>query len=129
MIYRKYYVNNTGKLYGMKMNAKKTKTMVVTRKDETPEINIEIDGYKIEQVNNFNYLGQTITDDGRCEKAIIKRIEIARNAFNSFGKTLTSRNISDTTKLRIIKCYIWAILLYGSETWTNRTNYQEITSF
>ena len=52
--------------------------MMVTRKEETSEINIEIDGCKIDQVNNFNYLGQTITDDGRCEKAIIKRIEIAK---------------------------------------------------
>ena len=73
-------VNNTGKLYGMKMNNKKATAMVVTKKEKTSEINIEIDGYKIEQVNNFNYLGQTTTDDGRCEKAIIKRIEIARTA-------------------------------------------------
>ena len=81
-------VKNTGKLYGMKMNAKKTKTMVVTRKEETSEINIEIDGCNIDQVNNFKYLGQTITDDGRCEKAIIKWIEIVRKAFNNFGKSL-----------------------------------------
>ena len=49
-------VNNTRKLYGMKMNAKKTKIMVVTRKEETPELNIEIDGCKINQGNNFKYL-------------------------------------------------------------------------
>ena len=33
-------------------------------------------------------------------------------------RLLTSRNVSETTKLRIIKCYIWATSLYGSETWT-----------
>ena len=84
--------------------------MVVMKKEETPEINIGIDGYKIKQVNNFNYLEPTINNDGRCEEAIIKRTEIARNAFNSFGRTFTSRNASETTKLRIIKCYIWATL-------------------
>ena len=26
--------------------------------------------------------------------------------------------ISKTTKLRIVKCYIWSTLLYGCETWT-----------
>ena len=41
------------------MNAKKTTTMVVTRKEETSEINIKIDGCKIDQVNNFKHLGQT----------------------------------------------------------------------
>ena len=100
------------------MNATKTKTMVITRKDQTPEINIEIDGCKIAQVKEFVYLGQTITDDGRCDKAIRKRIEIARSAFNGFGKTLTSRDISIPTKLRLVKCYVWSTLLYGCETWT-----------
>ena len=79
--------------------------MVVTRKEETSEINIEIDGCKIDQVNNFKYPGRTMTDDGRCEKAIIKRIEMARNAFNSFGKSFITRNISKRAKLRIDVTY------------------------
>ena len=67
-----------GKLYGMKMNAKKTKSMVISRKEKSPRIDIEIDGAKIAQVNKFTYLGQVVTDDGKCELAILNRTGIAK---------------------------------------------------
>ena len=31
---------------------------------------------------------------------------------------LKNRNISFSTKLRVLKTYVWSILLYGCETWT-----------
>ena len=63
------------------MNVKKTKTMVVCR-DETPNVKIVINGQvKIAQVKKFKYLGQWVTDDGRCECEIKNRIEIARSTF------------------------------------------------
>ena len=37
----------------MKMNAKKTKTMIITKKDDKPRISTTIDGTNIEQVTNF----------------------------------------------------------------------------
>ena len=40
--------------------------MVVCR-DETPDVRIVINGQVLEQVKKFKYLGQWITDDGRCE--------------------------------------------------------------
>ena len=55
------------------MNVKKTKTMVVCR-DETPDVRIVINGQVLEQVKKFKYLGQWITDDGRCECEIMNRI-------------------------------------------------------
>ena len=33
------------------------------------------DGTNIEQVTNFPYLGQKITEDGRCEEEIKRRIQ------------------------------------------------------
>ena len=123
-------VNNAGKRYGMKMNATKTKSMVVSRKIETPQIKINIDGAEIEQVQQFKYLGQTITDDGRCDAEIIKRIEIARGTFNSLKGILLSSNICLNTKKRIIKCYVWSTLLYGCETWTvTQTHINKLQAF
>ena len=111
-------VNNVGKRYGMKMNATKTKSMVISRKEETPQIKLDIDGAAINQVQQFKYLGQTISDDGKCDAEITKRIEIARGAFNSLKGVLLSSVISLNTKKRIVACYIWSTLLYGCETWT-----------
>ena len=66
---------------GLKMNIKKTKTMVIIREPENPQVDIKVDGTTLEQVQTFKYLGQTITSDGRSDTAIRQRIEIARQTF------------------------------------------------
>ena len=44
-------------------------------------------------------------------------IAIAKEAFNRKMSLLTSKlNIEPRKKL--IRCYVWSIALYGSETWT-----------
>ena len=64
------------------------------------------------------YLGYMAKEDGKCDKEIKRRIGIARTAFESMAKIITSRNISIELRSRIAKCYIWSTLLYGAETWT-----------
>ena len=55
--------------------------MKVSRRGEG-EINITIDGERLEQVDRFRYLGALITSDGRCKTEIKTRIGMAKNAFN-----------------------------------------------
>ena len=66
--------NEVGQLYDMKMNAKKTKTMVISRNENKPKVNIKVDGTAVEQVGSFNFLGQTVSDDGKCVDEIRKKI-------------------------------------------------------
>ena len=80
--------------------------------------------------SNDNYLGQTITSNGKCDVEILKRIEMARCAFNSMLKTITARHISMKTRKLILKAYVWSTLLYGCETWTITTrNMTKLQSF
>ena len=111
-------INEVGKQFGMKINIKKTKEMVVSKKPNSPKINIAIDGEQIEQVTSYMYLGSLITDDGRSEKEIKRRPIIARSTFTNMRALLSCRGINLKTRLRAIKCYIWPALLYGAETWT-----------
>ena len=111
-------VNEKGKPYGMEMNIIKTKSMVISRKNPVPNISISVEGKPIQQVDRKVYLGYMATEDGKCDKEIKRRIGIARTAFESMAKILTSRNISIELRSRIAKCYIWSTLLYGAETWT-----------
>ena len=92
--------------------------MVVSKKSNSPKINIAIDGQQIEQVTSYMYLGSLITEDGRCEKEIKRRIMIARTTFINMRTPLSCRGINLKTRLRAIKCYIWPTLFYGAETWT-----------
>ena len=72
-------INEVGKQFGLKINIKKTKAMVVSKKPNSPKINIAIDGEHIEQVASYMYLGSLITEDGRSENEIKRRIMIAHS--------------------------------------------------
>ena len=102
----------------MKINIKKTKAMVVSKKPNSQKINIAIDGQHIEQVTSYVYLGSLITEDGRSEKEIKRRIMIARSTFTNMRTLLSCRGINLKTRLRAIKCYIWPTLFYGAWTIT-----------
>ena len=111
-------INEIGKQFGMKINIKKNKAMVVSKKPNSPKINIDIDGQHIEQVASYMYLGSLISEDGRSEKEIKRRIMIARSTFTNMRTLLSCRGINLKTRLRAIKYYIWPTLFYGAETWT-----------
>ena len=76
----------------LSMNVKKTKTMMV-RRDETPDVRIVVNGQVPEKTKKFKYLGQWITDDGRCKCEIKDRTEIAKSTFIKMRDMLTSRKL------------------------------------
>ena len=83
---------------------RKQKTMIITKKDDKPSISTTIDGTNIEQVTtNFPYLGQKITEDGRCEEEIKRRINIAKTTFSKMSKVLTSKKM-----LYMVNTTIWS---------------------
>src|SRR4030088_503193 len=69
----------TAKTYDMKVNVKKTKVMKVSRQGKG-DINIFIDGKRVEQVTSFKYLGCCITEDGTCKTEIRVRISMSKAA-------------------------------------------------
>ena len=82
-----YKVNRIGKKFDMKINGKKTKAMLVSKYVTSTKVSVKIDGDIIKQTDNYTYLGQTITSNGKCDDEILKIIEIARVAFNSMLET------------------------------------------
>ena len=101
----------------MKINADRTKVMKVSRNGG--EINISIDGQKVEQVNKFKYLGAWITEDGRNEVEIRTRLGMAKDAFSK-RKELLTRRMSKEVKKKIVKMVTWSVALYSTETWSLR---------
>lgn len=109
-------VNLGARCYGMKINVRKTKTMVIAKSPKT--IHLKVDGKAIEQVRHFTYLGHLIAEDLRIEAEIRRRIAMAKQAFREKQALLTSRSVSKEIRKRIIKTYVWPVAMYGSETWT-----------
>ena len=95
--------------------------MVVSKERQPPTCNLICNGTGIEQVNSFNYLGSMLTSAGRCEKEIRRRIGMAKTSFNQMSPVLKDRKLSIRLKVRLLKCLIWSVLLYGCESWTLST--------
>jgi len=64
------------------------------------------------------YLGSMVTHDTKADKEIKRRIGIAKTAYKKLERVLTSKSVSMTTRMRLLKCYVWSTLLYGCESWT-----------
>ena len=92
--------------------------MVVSKKPLNPKCNLVSKGEVIKQVTKFKYLGYQITSDGKCTIEVNRRIATAKDTFKKLKSILTNRNIRIDTKLRVMKTYVWSILLYGCECWT-----------
>ena len=71
-------------------------------------------------MEEYCYLGSLITTDAKCHKEIRRRIAMGKEAFAK-RRELLKRNIDHNLKKRLIKTLIWPVVLYGSETWTMRT--------
>ena len=103
--------------FGLGMNTKKTKTMVVS-KETGITADIKVENEPLEQVENFKYLGQNITPDGKNELEIKTKLAIAKSRFTQMYKVLTTRQISLELRHRLLVCYVFSVILYGCETWT-----------
>jgi hypothetical protein len=60
------------------------------------------------------YLGNMLTNDGRCTCEIKSRITMAKAAFNK--RALFTSTFDLNLRKKLVKCYIWSIALYGAET-------------
>jgi hypothetical protein len=92
---------------------KKTKVIRISR--QTFPVKIMIDQKQLENVESFKYLGSILTNDGRCTCEIKRMIAMAKAAFNKKRALFTS-TLDLELKKKLVKCYIWSIALYGSET-------------
>ena len=82
--------------YGMAMNAKKTKTMIV---EKTPEKQCEVNVKG--KVKQYKYLGTRIENTGQCKTEVANRINQAKIAFWKKATILRS-DISIKTRIRIL---------------------------
>ena len=65
-----------------------------------------------------------LTDDGRCTCEIKSRIAMAKAAFNKKKNLFTSK-LDLNLRKKLVKCYVWSMALYGTETWTLRATDQK----
>ena len=86
-------LNETCKAYGMEINVKKTKVMIMNKKEKQKGIQSCIMlNVILEQVTRFKYLGRWITENAKSDEDIRARVGMAKAAFWQ-NKELMRRNI------------------------------------
>ena len=97
----------------LKLNIQKTKIMA-----SGPIPSWQIDGETVEIVADFIFLGSKITTDGDCSHEIKRRLLLGRKIMTNLDSILKSRDITLSTKVRLVKAMVFPVVIYGCESWT-----------
>ena len=75
-------------------------------------------GKKVETVTDFIFLGSKTTVDTDCSHEIKRCFLLGRKVMTNLGSVLKSRDITLSTKVRIVKAVVFPVVMYGCESWT-----------
>ena len=102
---------------GVEVNAHKTKYMTVSRDQKAGRIHsMKNDNSSIERVEEFKYLGTTLTGQNSIQEEIKSRLKLGNVCYYSVQNLLSSRLLSKNLKVKIYRTIILPVVLYGCET-------------
>ena len=110
---------------GFKLNIQKTKIMA-----SDPITSWQIDGKTVETMADFIFLGSKITEDGDCSNEIKRHLLLGRKVMTKLDSVLESRDMTLSTKVRLVKAMVFPVAMYGCESWTiKKAEYRRIDAF
>ena len=92
---------------GLKFNIQKTKIMA-----SSPITSWQIDGGT---VADFILGGSKIIADGDCSYEIKRRLLFGRKVMTNLDSILKNRDITLSTKVRLVKAMVFPVVMYGCE--------------
>ena len=93
---------------GLKLNIQKTKIMA-----SGPITSWQIDG---ETMEDFIFGGSKITADGDCIHEIKRCLLFGKKVITNLDSILKSRDITLSTKVRLVKAMVFPLVMYGCES-------------
>ena len=78
----------------------------------------QIDGETVKTVADFTFGGSKITADGECSHEIKRRLLLGREVMTNLDSLLKSRDITWSTKVRLVKAMVFPVVMYGCDSWT-----------
>ena len=85
-----------------------------------PVTSWQIDGERVETVDNFILGGSKITADGDYSREIKRRLLLGRKVMTNLESILKSRDITLSTKVCLVKAMVFPVVMYGCLSWTIR---------
>ena len=105
-------VKEASEKVGLKLNIQKSKIMA-----SGSITSWQIDGETMETVTDFILRGSKITADGDCSHEIKRRLLLGRKVMTNLDSILKSRDITLSTKVRLVKVMVFPVVMYGCESW------------
>ena len=93
---------------GLKLNIQKTKIMA-----SGTITSCQTDGETVETVSDFIFGGSKITADGDCSHEIKRCLLLGRKVMTNLHSVLKSRDITLSTKFRLVKVVVFPVVMYG----------------
>ena len=106
-------VKEKGEKVGLKLSIQKTKIMA-----SGPITSWEIDGETVETASNCIFWASKITADGDCSHEIKRLLFLGRKVMTNLDSIWKSRDITLSTKVRLVKAMVFPVVMYGCESWT-----------
>ena len=72
----------------------------------------------METVTDFIFLGSKITVDSDYSHEIKRYLLLERKSMTNLDSVLKSRDVTLPIKVRLVKAMVFAIVMYGYESWT-----------
>ena len=102
--------------FGLTMSLKKTNVLAQGAESQPK---ISVDNYELEAVNQFTYLGSTISSNISLDAEIDKRVgKAATTLARLSSRVWENPKLTNKTKVAVYNACVVSTLLYGSETWT-----------
>ena len=98
---------------GLKLNIQKMKITA-----SSPVTSWQIDGETMETVPDFIFLGSKINADGDCSQEIKRCLLLGRTAMANLDSLLKGKDITLSTKVRLVKAMVFPVVMYACESWT-----------
>ena len=80
----------------------------------------QIDRETVETVVDFIFLGSKTTANGDCSHEIKRCLLLEKKVMTNLDRVLKSRDITFSTKVRLIKAMVFPVVMYGCESWTTK---------
>ena len=98
---------------GLKLNIQKTKIM-----PSGPITSWQMDGETMETMADFIFLCSKITADSDHSHEIKRPLLLGRKAKTNINSILKSRDITLSTKVRLVMAMVFPVVMCGCESWT-----------
>ena len=109
----------------LKLSIQKTKIMASSH-----IISWQIDGETMETVADFIFLGSKTTTDSDCSHEVKRHLLLGRKALTNLDSILKSRDMTLSTKVRLVKAMVLPVVIYGCGSWTiKKAECQRIDAF